>query len=496
VSYSVHAPAPAVRATGSGSVRGLALALVGIAVTAYVASSPPVRDGLELMWLVPLAFTVCAVLFANIITYHRGGVGLKVLYCIIVIRYLVSPAMIVATNGEVAFYMRSASASGYRFSSVVTAVELFVCCATISFAWRRVRRRHETQTHRTSGSFHPSSTLTLGGVLVIALLTAIIAMRGLQDVMSTFGFLMITERYSEAVTDSYAVTAIQVLKSFVFVGVAALCQRRYAVVGNHFWFLAAALVALVNITTYFGYNRSLVLQTAIATIATLAYLFPSHRRTIALALVPVSGLVLYSLVALKQFGVSAASGRVSEELSLKTLSSSFENYVNGAWPLATAFDAAGQVSSRVDIAVILRTYTDNFFLFKVPFFTLPNDIFAGFPSVIDLYQAWTGPDLGAMLPLSAEMWFYGGGVAGPLFVLVGNVLAFYLLVQVDFRSKYATGAQARFLYSWTAALFGLTMCYGLVTIWWSFSKFAFFLIIVFWINNNFVLRRTEERSSA
>lgn len=495
MSNSVTATSPSAHLVGARLTSGLVLGSAGIATTAYVASSPPPRDGLEFMWLVPLAFTCCAVIFSHIIPYHRGGVGLKVLYCIIVIRYLVSPALIVATRGEVSSFMRSASASGYRFSTAVTVAELFVCCATISFAYKRVSQGLGSRPPEPRSSSRDRSTLTVGGVLMIVLMAAILARRGLEDVMSTFGFLMLTERYNEAVVDSYSVTAIQVLKSFVFVGMAALCQRRFVLHGNHFWFLLAASLALLNVTTYFGYNRSLVLQTAIATIATLVYLFPSFRRAIALALVPVSGLVLYSLITLKQFGVSAGSGQVSEQLSTRTLSHTLETYVNGAWSLATAYDAAGHTLSRVDIDVIARTYTDNFFLFKVPYFTWPNDLLAGVPSVIDLYQGWTGPDLGAMLPLSAEMWFYGGDILGPLVILVGNVLAFYLLVLVEVRSKYAAGAQRRFLYCWSATLFGLTMCYGLVTLWWSFSKFALFLIVVFWVNNRLVLRRTTERVS-
>ncbi|MDA8438948.1 MAG: hypothetical protein M0Z51_08820, partial [Propionibacterium sp.] len=60
------------------------------------------------------------------------------------------------------------------------------------------------------------------------------------------------------------------------------------------------------------------------------------------------------------------------------------------------------------------------------------------------------------------------------------------------RSRFALGAQNRFVYSWMAALFGLAMCYCLITIWWSFSKFAFFLIIVFWFNNRVVARHPAE----
>ena len=477
-----------------GFLRGALLALAGFAVAGYVASMPAARDGLDFMWLVPLSFAFCAVIFAHIIDYHRGGVGLKVLYTIIVIRYLVSPALIVSTQGRVTPLMVAASASGYRFSTVATVVELFVCCTTISLTWPRVSRRlaASTPVGPTTGR-HGGSALTIGGVLVVGLLAAIIRMRGLERVTSSFGFLMLTKKYGGGVVDSFSVTAIQVLKSFLFVGVAALCERGYLVKRNPLWFLAAALVAFLNVTTYFGYNRSIIVQTAIATIVTLVYLFPALRRYVVLALVPVSGAVVYSLITLKQFGVSAASGQVSDQLSIDKVSQTLETYVNGAWPLATGYDAATAMSGQVGFLTFLRTYSDNFFLFKVPHFTLPNDLLNGVPSVIDLYQSYTWPAQGAMLPLSSEMWFYGGRMLGPLLLVAGNALAFYLLVQIEVRAKSAVGAQQKFLYSWLGALFGLAMCYCLVTIWWSFSKFAFFLAIVFWINNRIVLRRPPGR---
>ena len=111
---------------------------------------------------------------------------------------------------------------------------------------------------------------------------------------------------------------------------------------------------------------------------------------------------------------------------------------------------------------------------------------------MNLYHVHIEPAQGAMLPLSGEMWFYGGPVLGPVLIVAGNVLAIYLLVEVELRSKVAVVPQSRFIYSWMASLFGLTMCYCLLTIWLSFSKFAFFLAIMFWINNRVVLHATSE----
>ena len=491
----LRAPGRGARSTSSslillpGFARTSVLSFSGFGVTAYVAGTPASRPGLELMWLVPLSFAVCVVVFTHIVDYHRGGVGLKVLYAIVVIRYLVSPALIVATRGRVSPAMVAASASGYRFSTLVTVAELVVCCTTISVAWPRVSRRLAERPPRRATVRQQGSALTIGGVVIVALLAAVVRVRGFNGVTSSFGFLMLTTRYRDGPVDSFSVTAVQVAKSFLFVGLAVGCARAYVAKRNPLWFLLAAGLAFVNITTYFGYNRSIIVETGIATIVTLVYLFPPFRRLVVAVLAPVGMAVVYSLVTLKQFGVSATSGQIGSRVSIDDLSRTIETYVNGAWPLATSYDAASAMSGRVGASTLIRSYTDNFFLFKVPHFTLPNDLLSGVPSVVDLYQSFTWPAQGAMLPLSGEMWFYGGAALGPFFVVAGNALVFYLLVQIELRSKLAAGAQNKFIYSWLGALFGLAMCYCLITIWWSFSKFAFFLAILFWLNNRVVLRR-------
>jgi hypothetical protein len=471
---------------------GSVLALAGVLVAAYTGIMPTARDGLQLMWLVPLTFAVCAVAFSRVIGYHKGGVGLKILYAIIVLRYLVLPALISATHGRLGPLMVKASADGYRFSTTVTIVELIICCATISVAWPRIRRHQATRPAASRKGMGAGSELTSGGLILVVLLLVVILVRGIDGVTSSFGFLLKTQRTKATVVDSYAIIAIQVVKSFLFVVAASWCARKYASSKKPVWVIAATAAALLNISTYFGYNRSQILQTAIATTLTLVYLFPTFRRYVYIALVPVAGGVLLSLVALKQFGVSAFGGGLTKKITLDSLSQNLESYVNGPWPLATAYDAATAMSSHVNALTVLRTYTDNFFLFKVPGLMWPNDLLNGTPSVLDLYHAATAPAQGAMLPLSGEMWFYGGALLGPLLLLAGNVLAIGLLVYVDVRSTVVIGAHRRFYYYWMASLCGLIMCYDLITIWWSFSKFAFFLAIVFWLNNRRLWRPKPE----
>lgn len=475
----------------SAMLLGYPLAAVGIVVAGYVATQPVPREGLEFLWILPLAFALSVLMFPAIIGYRKGGVAFKVFYAIILMRYLVSPVLVVMTQGRAHALWVDASAGGYRFSTAVAAAELVIVSLAISRLWPKAMERVAAGRSRSAEvpRFSPKAGgITLGGVVALTILLVVILSRGMDDIRSSFGFLVITEKYEADSIDSYAVTALQVMKSFLFIGVAVWCSRRYRLRGNVVWLAFAGVAAFLNIATYFGYNRSLILQTAIATIVTLLHLFPKQRALIVLALVPVAGVVLYSLAILKQFNVSVDSGGLDQVLTLDLASQTIEAYVNGSWPLATAYDAATAMHDQVSLLTIVRSYTDNFFPFKVPGFLWPNELFAGTPSVLDLYQAHTAPAQGAMLPLAGEMWFYGGVILGPLLVVMANVFVVYLLVEVDVRSRCATGAQNAFIYGWLASLLGLAMCYCMITLVWSFSKFALFLGLLFWINNRIVVR--------
>lgn len=474
----------------SSFAQSLPPAALGLICAGYVALSPVARPGLEALWAVPLAFTVCVTAVPSIISFHRGGVGLKVLYCIVVIRYLVVPVLVAYTGGQVGALWVAASREGYRFAVAVTVAELFACCLTIRIAWPRYHMRAVTRERESRLSTDGADGITLGGLLLVLCLTTIIAIRGFDSVMTSFGFFVLKEKHAggSELVDSYAVTAIQVLKSFLFVGVAVWCRRRSDASGSKRWFYVALVAAVLNAITYFGYNRSIIVQTGVATVATLGYLFPTQRKQALLLLTPAIGAVLYGLVLLKQYNVKPEDSASELVLTQTSISNDLEAYVAGPWVLATAFDGAGAAGAPIGLTAVVRGYTDNFFPFKIPGLQWPNELFSGVHSVIDIYQAYTWPSAGAMLPLSGEMIYYGGLVLGSALALLAVVVVTRLLIFFDQGNVHASNAQQKFMFSWMAVLFGLFMCYCSITLVWSASKFALFLALIFWANNRVFLR--------
>lgn len=469
-------------------VRGIqcwTIVSVSLAAMVFIALGPTARNGLELLWLLPLTVAICSIIFPNIIAYHKDGIGLKIFYVIIFIRYILSPVLISATNGVTSLDMIHASITGYYFATIVSIIELIVCCLTISICWNKYHPAIQNREPHDEGKWNPG--LTIGGLLVIALLSGVILSRGL-DGLSSFGFLMLQEQYTINFVDSYSLTAIQVLKSFIFVSVICWTFNNYQKTNNKTWAIVACIVAFFNVTTYFGYNRSIILQTALASIFTLYIAFPKIKQIITIVLVPVVVAVLFSIITLKQFGTSSEDVELLELLFNENLSNIIESYVNGMWPLASSFDAANAMSHQISFLTLPKDIIDNLFFMKIPQLLWLDELLSVIPSTAQLYGLYTIE--GAMLPIAGQMWFYGGFVFGPILIIAANVVVIYLLVRFEILSKTQQNFQLVFLYMWLAALFGLMMCYSLMILWWCVSKFAFFLVILYWINNKFVLKKS------
>lgn len=458
------------------------LSLIGVAAMLFIALRPEPRDGLRLLWLLPFTFSICILFFSKIIDYHKDGVGLKILYSIILIRYILSPVLIAITDGAVGNGWIGSSSEGYQFAVLVSVIELLICCLTISLCWRKYFPKFQAQAFNDRDV---TKSLTIGGLFLILMGIVLVFVRGIEGVASTFGFLLLDNKYQADYVDSYSIVYVQVIKSFLFVCILVWANKNYKKTNLFLWPLIAGIATFLNISTYFGYNRSSIFETAVASIFTLYAAFPKLKRVFTILLVPVAAGVLFSLILIKQFGVNTQTVGQFDFLSLSGVSNTLEIYTNGMWPLATSYDAVSWLQNRISPFTPVKDTTDNFYLFKVPGFTVFNDWLSDIDTSTQLYQIYTLP--GTVLPLSGQMMFYGGFVFGPLFALMANILAFYLLTFCELKSKLVNSLQGKFTYLWLASLLGLTMCYNWTIIWWSVSKFMFFLVIVFWINNHIVL---------
>ncbi len=171
----------------------LFLSLVGLLVTIYVARNTPDVAGTSFFFLLPLTFTACCVFFRRIIPYHRGGFGMKVLYSVIVVRYLVIPFLTCYVGS---FSSSLYSADAYTYGILIQIVELVVTCVAVKFYFLKTYKKCNVNYHNKAKRLEYDS-LTLGGIFVLLFTLFVIYSRGLGNLLNSMRFLVLSEGIEE-----------------------------------------------------------------------------------------------------------------------------------------------------------------------------------------------------------------------------------------------------------------------------------------------------------
>lgn len=439
------------------------------------------RAGLELYFLVPLCFAVCIICFKNYYAVSEGGLALKIFFGIMVVRFVAVPLLIALTNGvynvlPVTMPMVECSEEGYIFAVIMSLFEMITCFTSIIYYGRKYQYKFSVHEQN---NYSSNVGLSVVGFLAIVAFVALLLSRNLSVVFSTFNFLALDEKFENPVTDAFGILAAQTLKTFIFLVLITFCHKRYKCGNSLFWTIIGVLVAVINMGSFFGYNRSFVLQTAIATIFVLYYAFPKYRKAEIAVLVPVCTTVVISMIFIKQFGVSYKESSIAAQLNLAELSNTIECYVGGPWSLASGYDAS-KAAEFLPVERLTRDFILNNFLSYLPGMEWCLDIFSPILSSPEVHQVYTRS--WQMLPLSSTCLFYGGVILGPIISIFAYIFVMKLLVYCDFRSKTSRDIMKKYIFVISAVLLSFTMCYTWVTLMWSFSKNMLFLAIFISLN--------------
>lgn len=438
------------------------------------------RMGLEGLFLLPISFAMCMLINIKYNVYLHGGVALKIFFCILFIRYNIVPLLIALTKGiyntdPITMPMISASVPGYQYSVFISIVEIFVCSISLYYFGNKMDIKIS---HKLSRRLPSNLGVSFIGILGLAGFVGVLLSRDLQKVFSMFTFFTINEKYENASADPFGILAALVIKTFIFITITTYCLKKSE---KKTTFVIIALIAgFFNMSIFFGYNRSFVLQTSIATIYVLYKSFPKHRKVLVGVLIPICVTIMISMIFIKQFGVSYKETTVSSQMSLEQLSNTVECYVGGPWSLASGYDAAHNYNSSTPIYIFLKDFIQNNFISYMPGLEFSLNWFSNTMSGPVAHQIYTQSY--QMIPLSASCLFYGGIISGTVISILFYILVMKLLVEFDYNSKWSRDVSKKYLYTIIAVLISFIMCYTWITLLWSFTKNMFFLSILVYIN--------------
>lgn len=454
-----------------------------------------IRPGLEGLFLLPLFFALCHIFIPILSRLEQAGIAVKLFYSITVIRYLLVPLLISLTHGEfdtlpITMPMSNCSISGYQFSVLVSVIELLVSFIAINHYVQKystaILKSISTDDFRFN-SISSNRGLSIIGFLCLCFISVVLLSRNLSKLFSTFSFLVIKDKYIDAVIDPYGIICIVVLKSFLFLLILNYCINKYQKDKKNIWVFISIVFGFINLSIFFGYNRSLVLQTGVATIYTLYLSFPKYRKLFLGVLVPVSLLTMVSMIFIKQFGVSYSGARLSDYLDLAQFSNTIECYVSGPWSLASGYDAAINFGLTNPIETFLKDFISNSFFSYLPGLSWSLKLFPNITCSAVLHQQYTNS--AQMIPLTSQCIFYVGEYLAPLLSGLFIVLFTKIMVICDLKAKYNNNASVRYISVLIAVLLSFTMCYTWITMVWSFTKGIVFLQLVILLNELRIINR-------
>ncbi|WP_349404111.1 hypothetical protein [Clostridium perfringens] len=457
--------------------------IVGIVSTIFLISQGMVRNGLEYIFMLPLTFSLCVLAFGDIIDYHNGGVGLKVFYSVIVIRYIISPVLIVLTEGAKNPHMIDVSSNSNRLSVIIISCELVIACLTIKLSWKKCLAKAKKTNIKYKRNI---KGLSIWGVIFIGLLGSFILLRA-NRFFPSMGILFIKEPSADL--GSFEAIFIRCFKSLLFVLTLIWVKNTRKKSDMIFYNALVFLAVFFNIAIYFGSNRSFILQTAITTIFIYLAAFPNKKKIAIIFLVPISIIIVSTMFVKKQFGVELSSYSEAN-VSISEVSNIAESYTNGIWPMASILDASTQLRSEVTLGTPIKDTVMGFFPTYIPGLSWIRDCVSSLKSTPDIYMDYLYPwNRGAMVTLSGQMWMYGGKYFGWILAIIANIVMVYLLVRVETLGREVEDLKYKYLYVWLSSLFGLIMCYCAITILWCWSQFGLFYHLLLKVNDSRFIRK-------
>lgn len=457
----------------------IGLALLGLIESYYIYNQPIARKGLEFLFLIPLFFTICITIYGNtILRYHKQGIGLKIYYSIVFIRYIIQPFLITLSEGKLNFRMPEAKADSYDVAVFIYAIELFIACAVIKKWFPIYIKKYQKK-----DIAHTQLPLNSYGKRILIIYFLFLLVR-FNSWMPGLNILGLKESVSK-IAVVFDATIFNSIKIFIFILLLAEAKKYTKNKASfQFYFSLGVLAAIFNFISYFGSNRSLIYETAIATITILIVSYPKFKTKILAVLLPFAIVIMFLSYVNKQFAEDNAGTLETGDSSVVT-SNIVEEYANGLWTVARSYQASIGLSSAKSNEALMKDFSDGLSgLSDLPGFKTLSNSLVELRSSSDVFKdsLKQRDDRGQMLSLSGGFLIIGGNLMGWPILIIGNYVMIMLLVRMEAASKVIQDLYYKYMYIWMSILMGLIHCYCLQTIVFCWSKYILFYWFVLYVN--------------
>lgn len=436
------------------------------------------RNGLDNIFIIPLTYGIATYVWGNIYEIKKGFGG-YIFLLISIIRYLVQPILIVATDGQLNPRMPNALASSYRIAIIIYILECVVSFYTMSKYYDKEKKLFLCDKSYKS---LPIYQFNIIGWLFIAMIMSILLYR-IGIWLPELKILGVKEGIDKGLVLDASLFNVMKGIFFVYFLYKAKIKR------NRTFLIFAIVLGLFNFLSYFGQNRSFILETAITTIFVFIQSYPQYKKRIISFFTPFALLIVVIMYIKKQFGVETQAdfNTLDDTVGIVEYSNIIEEYVNGLWTVARSYQASINLPIELSFSALIKDFFDGLqSLRDIPY--LKTEIFPLMDNLLsssDIFKLSlrTPFEYAQMLSFSGGLFIIGGTILGWPLMVLGNYLMIRLLVRMDVRSIYTKNLYYKYIYIWMSCLMGLIHCYCMQTIIFCWSKYILFFWLILFINN-------------
>lgn len=459
------------------------LLLTGISSTIYVGTAMYSSIAVPL-FILPLSFSICLVLFKRIIPYHENGYGLKVLYSVIVVRYLILPTLTCLTKSfdKLTIYSNEA----YDYGVLMQVIELITTCIIIYVYFPKTYTSCRIKYFKKGESINYDE-LSLGGIIVVLFSLLLIYSRGLDTLLSSLRFFVVSSGLEEESMYGYDIWLAHTLLAFLMIVIAGTFQKREDKKPQAINIIVPLVVAFFSCSLSFGDNRMTTVYYAVSAYAVLMIAFPRRKVAVKGTIIPVAIIVLASFTMIKQFGYDVTAGG-DTGLNDDDIVTTASAYVSTTQNIAKAYDMYSLNGDKMTVNNIISDVTNGIVIFQLPGFQQLTAPLRKNPTSISL--ASTGLEV---VPMAGQSLFYGSHLLGWLVDILFFVVLIRLLIWTDCRSKFERRLGNKYLLTWISVTFGMAMTYNMSIIWNSLNATPLFTLGALWVNRAISLHKHKIR---
>lgn len=448
---------------------------IGLVLSIYVLVNPPGRDGLELIGLLPALASCCVASILNTLRDRKISVCIYLYLIVLTLRYVVMPLLLSLSNGYLHFMRNPGTKELNQYAVFVLIIELITMWLSLKFYIPRYDYLVQ-EDDRIDSSRIRFQTLAI--IIVVLGICLIRYDRFIENIH--FFNLSSTESVG-----SYEQIALQVIKSYVCVRIIIYLKNKYEDNRAFRYVIYALLVGVFNCGVFFGINRSLILQTAIATITMLINQFPNHKRLFLGTTIPAVTIMILGITLLRHFNTTLSTFGTGTT-NINTISETVEGYCCGPWSITSSVNASNIYRHELGLFGMVSDFVCNFFPFMLPGLNAIREYFLSVGNTSLLFNS-TINYTGSMIPMIGQCNFYFGMYFGIVADVFLNIWCMKILARSCFRAVRVLSVEMRFYYTWLSSLFAFSMCYCLITFTWSWSKFGMIFLFMSWLNRKTVI---------